>query len=138
MTRSFAIGALFGALLLGVGTSAPAQAAPIPPSASVVIGGQIHNLTLTADPTKSTRYFVDEIISSDAFDVQVSATLDADALILFGINVANFGANPLSIALSLGLGVLPFVDPTVAFSSISGTLNAGPQAPTGVTLESDN
>lgn len=133
MTRSFAIGALLGALFLGVGAN-PAQAAPIAPSATVIIGGQLHNLTLTADPTKSTRYFVDEVISSDAFDVQVSATLDADALILFGINVANFGANPLGIALSLSLGVVPFVDPTVAFSSISGTLNAGPQAPAGVTL----
>ena len=134
MTRSFAIVALLGALLVGVGTSAPAEAAPIPPSATVSIGGQIHNLTLTADPTKSTRYFVEEVISSDAFDVQVSATLDADALILFGINVANFGANTLNIALSLSLGVLPFVDPTTAFSSIGGSLNAGPQAPTGVTL----
>jgi hypothetical protein len=134
MTRSFASGALLGALLLGVGTSTPAQAAPIPPFATVTVGGQLHNLTLTADPTKSTRYFVDEIISSDAFDVQVSATLDADALILFGVNVANFGANPLSVVLSLGLGILPVIDPTVAFSSISGTLNAGPQAPTGVTL----
>jgi hypothetical protein len=135
MTRSFAIGALIGALLLGAGTSTPAQAAPIAPFASVIIGGQVHNLTLTADPTKSTRYFVDELILADAFEVAVKATLDADALILFGINVANFGANPLSIALSLGLGVLPFVDPTVAFSSISGTLNAGAQAPAGVTLQ---
>jgi hypothetical protein len=134
MTRSFGIGALIGALLLGVGTSTPAQAAPIPPSATVIIGGQVHNLALTVDPTKSTRYFVDEIISSDAFDVAVKATLDADALILFGINVANFGANTLSVALSLSLGIMPFVDPTAAFSSISGTLNAGPQAPTGVTL----
>ena len=134
MTRSFAIGALLGALWLGVGTSTPAQAAPIPPSATVIIGGQIHTLTLTADPTKSTRYFVDELISSDAFEVAVKATLDADALILFGINVANFGANPLSVALSMSLGVLPFIDPTVAFSSISGTLNAGPQAPAGITL----
>jgi hypothetical protein len=134
MTRSFAIGALLGALLLGVGTSTPAQAAPIPPSATVIIGGQLHELTLKVDPTKSTRYFVEEVISSDAFDVQVNATLDADALILFGINVVNLGANPLSVALSLGLGVLPFVDPTVAFSSISGTLNPGAQAPAGLTL----
>jgi hypothetical protein len=123
-----------GALLLGIGMSAPLQAAPIAPFATVTIGGQAHNLALTADPTKSTRYFVDEFISSDAFDVHVNATLDADALILFGINVANFGANPLTVFMSLGLGVLPIVDPTVAFSSIRGTLNAGAQAPIGVTL----
>jgi hypothetical protein len=135
MTRSFAISALLGALLLGVGTSTPAQAAPlIPAFVNVTVGGQLHDLAVTADPTKSTRFFVDEIISSDAFDVHVSATLDADAFILFGINVANFGAAPLDVFLSMGLGVSPFVDPTIAFSSIRGTLNAGSQAPTGVTL----
>jgi hypothetical protein len=53
---------------------------------------------------------------------------------LFGITAANFGANPLTVLLSLGLGVLPIVDPTLAFSSIRGTLNAGTQAPAGVTL----
>jgi hypothetical protein len=134
MTRSFAIRALLGALLLGAATSTPVQAAPITGFASVIVGGQLHDLTLTADPTKSTRFFVDEIISSDAFDVHVTATLDADAFILFGINVANFGADPLNVFMALGLDVLPVVDPTVAFSSIRGTLNAGQQAPGGVTL----
>lgn len=134
MTRSFVIGAFLGAFLLGAGTSTPAQAAPIPLFADLVVGGQLHQLTLTADPTKSTRFFVDQLVSSDAFDVQVTATLDADASILFGVNVANFGVNPLNVFLSFGIGVLPIVDQTIAFSSLSGTLNAGPQAPAGVTL----
>jgi hypothetical protein len=123
-----------GALLLGIGMSSPLQAAPIAPFAEVTIGGQLHVLTLIADPTKSTRYFVDEFISSDAFDVHVNATLDADGLILFGINVANLGANTLTAFLSLGLGLVPIVEPTVAFSSIGGTLNAGTQAPGGIAL----
>jgi hypothetical protein len=131
MRRFFAIGAL--ALLLGVGMSAPLQAAPIAPFAELTVGGQVHILTLTADPTKSTRYFVDLIISSDAFDVHVTATLDADASILFGINASNLGANTLTAFLSLGLGILPLVENTAVFSSIAGTLNAGAQ-PGGVTL----
>jgi PEP-CTERM motif len=134
MRRSFALGALLGALLLGAGASTTVQAAPLAPFATLTVGGQAHNLTLTADPTKSNRYFVDEFISSDSFDIQVNATLDADPFILFGINVANFGTNPLTVFLQLGLGVLPVVDPTIASSSIRGTLNAGAQAPAGVTL----
>ena len=134
MTRSIAIRALLGALLLGAGTSTSAQAAPITGFASLIVGGQLHDLTVTADPTKSTRFFVDEVISSDAFDVHVTATLDGGAFILFGINVANFGANPLTVLLSMAVNVLPVVDPTIAFSSIRGTLNAGQQSPTGVTL----
>jgi hypothetical protein len=134
MTRSFAIRALLGALLLGAGTSTSAQAAPITGFASLIVGGQLHDLTLTADPTNDARFFVDQVISSDAFDVHVTATLDGGAFILFGINVANFGANPLSVLLSMAINVLPVVDPTIAFSSIGGTLNAGQQSPTGVTL----
>jgi hypothetical protein len=133
MTRKFAISALLGALFLGVGTSTPVEAAPIAPFVTVTVGGQIHELALTADPTKSTRFFVDDVILSDAFTIQVNATLDADAVLLFGINAVNLGTNPLSIALSMGLGILPFVEPTVAFSSINGSLNAA-QAPDGVTL----
>jgi hypothetical protein len=132
MTRSFVIRALLGALLLGAGTSTAAQAAPITGFASLLVGGQGHDLALTADPTKSTRFFVDEIVSSDAFDIHVTATLDAGAFILFGINVVNFGVDPLNVLLALSVDVLPVVDPTIAFSSLRGTLNAGQSG--GVTL----
>jgi hypothetical protein len=115
-----ATGALAAAL--GIGFGPAAHAAPISPFATLHVGGQTLNLTLTPDPTNSDVLSFEGLLVSDLFDVEVNGTLSADALILFGLSAQNFGDDPLGIALSLGVPINPLAPENTAHSGITGTL----------------
>ena len=115
-----ATGALAAAL--GIGFGPAAQAAPIAPFATLNVGGQLLNLTLTPDPQNSDLLSFEGLLVSDLFDVQVNGTLSAAALILFGLSAQNFGEDPLSISLSLGVPINPLAPENTARSGITGTL----------------
>ena len=120
MRLVFATGALVAALVVGV--VPVAHAGSISPFATLTVGGQAVNITLTPDPQNSGVQSFEGLLTTDLFDVQVNGTLDANALILFSLSVENFGTTPLDLSLALGtpIGTLAFVNG--AQSGISGTL----------------
>jgi PEP-CTERM motif len=132
MKRMFAIGALLAGVSLGM--AAAVQAAPIAPFATLTVNGQVTTFDLTADPAKSGRFFLEGAVTTDLYEVFVTATLDADPSILFGITVQNFGDAPLDVGFSLGTPIVPFATPAVATSSLRGTLNPGAGAPAGLSV----
>jgi hypothetical protein len=128
MKRSFSISLLVAVI---VGASATgAQAAPV---STLVVGGTAFGIDLIPDPTKPNRFFIDEIFSTDIFEVALTGTLDPDPSVLFGLTVSNFGAVPLNVSLMLGVSFAPLAAST-ATSGITGTLNPGALAPLGLTL----
>lgn len=119
MKRSWTVG--FLAALLCVSTAAT-EAAVILPTASLQVGAQTFQLTPIADPTKAGRFFIDEFFSDPLFEVVVTATIDADPSILFGLTVTNFGTAPLAVGLSSTVAFAPLLSAS-ARSGITGTLN---------------
>lgn len=136
-----ATGALAAAL--GIGFGQAAQAAPIAPFATLQVGGQTVNLTLTQDPNNSGLLSFDGGLVTDLFDVQVNGTLSAEASILFGLSAQNFGESALAIALSLGAPINPLAPENTARAAITGTLtddatnNGFSLQPTLVDLDGD-
>jgi hypothetical protein len=123
--------------MLGGGSAAPAAAAILEPVATLQVGNTPLDLFLILDPQKPGGAFLDQVFTTDAYRIAVTATLNPDASIRFGMNVTNFGADALAVLLHLGVGVNPFTGPTVAKSGIGGALTAGPNGPAGVRLGAD-
>ena len=118
-----ATGALAAAL--GIGFGPAAQAAPISPFATLHVGAQTLNLTLTPDPQNSDVLSFEGLLVTDLYDVEVNGTLSAAALILFGLSAQNFGVDPLNVSLSLGIPINALAPANTALSGISGTLTDG-------------
>jgi hypothetical protein len=137
MKRMCVIGALCGAWLVSGGMAAPAAAAVLGPLAALQVGETDIGLILKLDPKKPGGAFLNQVFTTDAYRVAVTATLDPDASIQFGIDVTNFGADALPVVFRLGVGVNPFVEPTAASSGIDGTLTPGLREASGVRLGAD-